>query len=237
MTPQWDLIRSDYVVDCDIDSIVHVAAAAVVFAVQQVPLYWSWVGPASFCTYAYAGLVRNEFEGLMFNIPQAAISSSSANFGSGNSSQLASQAAVVAAAAAGGGGNWTAALGGHPALGSGLLNQVLEAVAVAAGNSTNLHMAVGLGGLGQMGMVSGGNASITAAAAEMLLGNMTYSSDGLGSEVTGGMGVPGLSVVPASVPVDLMGVEQFIGVMAGFTVAGWLAVLVATAVAVKLRLI
>ena len=38
------------------------------FLVQKVPFYWEWIRTISFCTYAYRGLVRNEFEDLKVSI-------------------------------------------------------------------------------------------------------------------------------------------------------------------------
>lgn len=54
-----------------IDSSVQPEMHLPVVAVQAVPVYWAWVGKLSFCTYAYAGLVRNEFEGLQLLQPLA----------------------------------------------------------------------------------------------------------------------------------------------------------------------
>jgi hypothetical protein len=119
-----------------------------------------------------------------------------------------------------------------------LLSQV---VGVVAGTAANASSGLGLNATGAMMLGDGGgstplvsNASTAAAAAaEKILCHL--AGGGLGSEVVG-VQVPGLAVVPASVRVGIMEVEEFIGVLAGFTVAGWLAVLVATVVAVKLRL-
>jgi hypothetical protein len=50
------------------------AVTAAAPAVQAVPVWWAWVGDASFVTYTYAGLVRNEFEGLWLTLPAGATS-------------------------------------------------------------------------------------------------------------------------------------------------------------------
>lgn len=88
-----------------------------------VPAWWSWLHEASFASYAYAGIVRNEFEGLVLQMPaadalkpasgatmgsnalvaaaqqtlQSAVAAAGAN---GSSSMLGSQSAAAAAAAA-----------------------------------------------------------------------------------------------------------------------------------------
>lgn len=90
-----------------------------------VPAWWSWLHEASFASYAYAGIVRNEFEGLVLQMPaadalkpasaatmgsnalvaaaqqtlQSAVAAAGAN---GSSSMLGSQSAGAAAAAASG---------------------------------------------------------------------------------------------------------------------------------------
>lgn len=93
-------------------SVLPVVAAAV----QAVPVWWGWMGAVSFCTYAYAGLVRNEFEGLRLMMPADA-ATLSAGGAAANTMTAATQHALHSAMAALAGTNATnetAAAAAHP---------------------------------------------------------------------------------------------------------------------------
>jgi hypothetical protein len=187
--------------------------------VQNVPVYWKWVGPISFCSYAYAGLVRNEFSGLAFTAP---LSSSTSGSGAGSTQQFASLAMMAPSAAL---------APSSSSSGSGAEGVPASAFAaavqqLAAANATITNTTTGQ--------------PLSPAALFKLFSNSSAGGSTGGGSTAGGSTVnsallDGMTLVPSSIPVNQMDVGGFLGVMVAFTFGGWLLALLLTVLSVKLR--
>lgn len=76
---------------------------------SNVPVWWAWLHEVSFASYAYAGIVRNEFEGLQFQLPSSEAAKAATEAMGSNSMVAAAQEALhrAVAAAQGSGANLT----------------------------------------------------------------------------------------------------------------------------------